>query len=156
MWKWRLGLLIPVFIGGCSKGGSSSSDAPTPTTGSPALGVLTAPVTNHVIDPGVLSTVPIPTYTTDIVPILQANCTGCHALKIAGIAVARPRGWDYSPSPDLSSYKALMVFVSPGDAASSSLYKQVQSGLMPRGGGPPLSVADQTTIKNWINAGAEE
>ncbi len=142
MWKWRLGLLIPVFIGGCSKGGSSSSDAPTPTTGSPALGVL--------------STVPIPTYTTDIVPILQANCTGCHALKMAGIAVARPRGWDYSPSPDLSSYKALMVFVSPGDAASSSLYKQVQSGLMPRGGGPPLSVADQTTIKNWINAGAEE
>ena len=142
MWKLMLGLLIALFIGGCSKGGSSSSDAPTPTTGSPALGVL--------------STVPIPTYTTDIVPILQANCTGCHALKMAGIAVARPRGWDYSPSPDLSSYKALMVFVSPGDAASSSLYKQVQSGLMPRGGGPPLSVADQTTIKNWINAGAEE
>ncbi len=139
MWKLMLGLLIALFIGGCSKGGSSSSDAPTPTTENPALGALPPAV-----DSGVLSTVSIPSYATDITPILNAKCASCH------------RGVSSSSKRDLSSYSAVMKFVTAGNSASSVLYQRVESGAMPPQGSPALSLVENATIKNWIDSGAHQ
>jgi hypothetical protein len=89
---------------------------------------------------------PTPTpvsYSATIQPIFNANCTaGCH-----------------SPGGQASFYSltnwasTTASFVTPGNAAGSTLYMVVNSGSMPLGA-PKLSAADILSIRNWINEGA--
>jgi mono/diheme cytochrome c family protein len=84
-------------------------------------------------------------FSKDVLPILQANCTACHGSD-------RP-----AEGLDLSSYASVSASgaVNPGNAGNSALVKSVESGRMPQGG-PKLSKADIQKIKDWINAGAQD
>ena len=84
-------------------------------------------------------------FANDVLPIFKGSCVGCHGGS-AGLA--------------LSSYDSLMAgsangaVINPGDAAGSRLFVKVQSGQMPRGGSK-LSDAKLQTIRDWIDAGAQ-
>ncbi len=81
-------------------------------------------------------------FAADIQPILTASCTGCHG------------GNNPSDNYNLESYAGTVAkFVNPGNAASSALYTEVQSGDMPRNAAP-LAPADIMKIQTWINEGA--
>lgn len=65
--------------------------------------------------------------------ILSSSCTSCHS--------------------NFKTYSGTMKYVKAGNASSSSLYSEVNSGSMPRGGSK-LSSSQITAIKTWINNGA--
>jgi mono/diheme cytochrome c family protein len=85
-------------------------------------------------------------FTEDIVPIITGRCNGCH--------VQGSRG-NFS----MASYNALMrgsdsgVVFTPGKSEGSRLIDVLQSGDMPRGGGP-LSPEQIASIAKWIDEGA--
>jgi mono/diheme cytochrome c family protein len=90
------------------------------------------------------SPAPLVSFAKDVLPIFQANCTGCHGSnrQAAGL--------------DFSSYASLMngaPVIVPNDPNNSQLLQAVIQGFMPRGGNP-LSAQDIQTITDWINAGA--
>ena len=90
-------------------------------------------------------------FATDIAPILLDKCVSCH------------EGEKAKNGFDISDRDALLGFVEPGDAASSSLWTdyliqpskvQMQDSLvMPPDG--PLKASELATIKLWIDEGAE-
>ncbi len=71
-------------------------------------------------------------------PIINTNCVGCH------------KGSSASAGVDLSSYSSILHYVTPYDAAHSTLYNSLTS--MPPGGS--LSSTDKQAIADWINQGA--
>lgn len=73
-------------------------------------------------------------YSSQIVPILNSACTGCH--NSSGSA------------HDLTTHSAVQV-----DALAGTLYNDVFSGAMPQGGSK-LSDCDIAKIKKWVDAGA--
>jgi hypothetical protein len=86
----------------------------------------------------------VPTFKTDIAPLLNSSCTGCHNAnkKKAGV--------------DVSSYDAVMKIVKANEADKSRLVKSVSgtgAKLMP----PKKGLSDKQidVIKAWINAGAK-
>jgi len=91
-------------------------------------------------------------FATQIQPIFTANCTlNCHSPGGLAAFLNLAAG---------SSYNSLLLSATPaviaGSSATSRLYGRVSgtlSPLMPLGG-PPLSAANQTLIKNWIDQGA--
>lgn len=89
-----------------------------------------------------------PSYAAAIQPIFNANCTaaGCHS-------ASAPSG-----NYNLTTYAgATAKNVIAFDADGSLLVKRIAgsaSGTQMPQGASPLSAADQTLIKNWINAGA--
>jgi hypothetical protein len=94
-------------------------------------------------------------YATQVQPIFDARCS-CHFPSFSG--------WDPSTYATVmasvgSQYKTNIV--QPGNSAASPLYDKIASASpnfgqrMPRGG-PYLSAAEITTIKNWINEGARQ
>jgi len=92
--------------------------------------------------------VPTPTnisFSKDIVPIFTTNCSGCHSAT--------------GQSPDLSSANSIYTnivtagLVDTTAAATSSIYKTINSGAMPPSG--KLSSKNDTLILNWIKQGAK-
>jgi len=87
-------------------------------------------------------------FSKDVLPILQNSCVNCHG------------GEKISKGLDLKTYASLMtgsqsgaVIVS-GNAANSMLVQSIQSGKMPKRGGP-LPAAQIQLIMDWVNAGAQ-
>ena len=85
-------------------------------------------------------------YLTDIQPIFNSNCTGCHGS---------------SGGLNLSSYSSLIMdggnsgdVVEPGNHLSSYLWELVDDGTMPPGNNPDLSSDQVSLIAQWINEGA--
>jgi hypothetical protein len=86
-------------------------------------------------------------FSKDILPIFQNNCVNCHG------------GGNPRAGLDLSSYASVMAgssngaVIVPGDPAGSKLIQYVQTGRMPKGGGP-LPAGEIQTLTNWVQAGA--
>ena len=88
------------------------------------------------------------TFETNVLPIITANCVGCHGPKVrmkeldlSNFAAAR-HGGESGP------------VVVPGKPEESLLYKKVHEGLMPPGGKSRLSDEDIGVIRSWIESGA--
>jgi hypothetical protein len=95
-------------------------------------------------EPKKLDDTKVPTFKTDIAPLLNSSCTGCHNAnkKKAGV--------------DVSSYDGIMKIVKANEADKSKLVKSVSgtgAKLMP----PKKGLSDKQidVIKAWINAGAK-
>jgi hypothetical protein len=83
------------------------------------------------VDPATL------TYTTDVAPILAADCVRCHT-------ASRGQG-----GVDLSSYQAVLRQVTPGNANSLLVLVTQPGGLM-YGQFSGNRTAKATTIRDWI------
>jgi hypothetical protein len=91
-------------------------------------------------------------FSTQIQPIFTANCTpGCHS----------PGGISAFMNLTAGNAYASLVQSSPprviaGNSATSLLYLKITGAVQPQMplGRAPLSAADQTLIKNWIDQGA--
>ena len=101
-------------------------------------------------------------FSGQIQPIFDDNCTVCHA--VGGIAeftgqllVAEESFDSIVNQPSIQSDFILVV---PGDSSASLLFLKVRSdsppvgSRMPRGGGP-LSDDEIALIRDWIDQGAE-
>jgi len=91
-------------------------------------------------------------FATQIQPIFTANCTlNCHSPGGVSSFLNLTAG---------NSYNSLLLSATPavvaGSSASSRLYGRVSGAVIPQMplNLPPLSAADQTLIKNWIDQGA--
>ncbi len=103
-------------------------------------------------------------FSTDIQPIFNANCTTCHRAgglaDISGIALRLVEGVSYALLVDQpSSQQADLTLVVPGDSDASLLFLKVRSGAPPVGStmplfGTPLSSANLGLIRDWIDQGA--
>ncbi len=86
-------------------------------------------------------------YSTEIQPIFNDNCTGCHG---------------NSGGLNLSSYSNLMEggnggdVIVAGDHANSYLWQRVDNGEMPPGNNPDLSSEQVELIAQWVDEGALE
>lgn len=80
------------------------------------------------------------TYMSNIKPILEQSCTGCHSST------------GMRPDIPLTGYENVTALVKPGDANSSRLFQAINGGKMTGRLGPQ----ETETIKNWINQGAAE
>jgi trimeric autotransporter adhesin len=91
-------------------------------------------------------------FATQIQPIFTANCTlNCHSPGGLAAFLNLTAG---------SSYSSLLLSTTPaviaGSSATSRLYGRVSGAVFPQMplNAPPLSAANQTLIKNWIDQGA--
>jgi hypothetical protein len=91
-------------------------------------------------------------FSTQIQPIFTANCTtNCHSPGGISAFLNLTAG---------NSFSGLLQSVPPrviaGSSATSLLYGRISGAVVPQMplGRPPLSAADQTLIKNWIDQGA--
>ncbi|HEY1271431.1 MAG TPA: DUF1549 domain-containing protein, partial [Terriglobales bacterium] len=86
-----------------------------------------------------------PLFKTEILPVLEKNCVGCHGpqQKMARL--------------DLSSFAGMMEgsssgpVIAPGKPERSLMWKMIETDQMPQGG--KLSVADKQLIKSYIQYG---
>ena len=103
-------------------------------------------------------------FTAQIQPILTATCAGCHspggAADLAGIVVQLTEDVSYDLLVNQPSVQQPeLTLVVPGDSTASLLYLKVSSDSPPVGERmprflPPLSSADLTLIRSWIDEGA--
>ena len=104
---------------------------------------ITSPMDTH--DPSLMDThtsVDVEaSFEQNLAPILTARCAlaGCHVAN-------GPHGLDFRT---YESCIAGGVFI-PGDAESSNVVEQIDSGAMPLGG-PPLAEAQIQVFVDWIN-----
>ncbi len=97
------------------------------------------------------ATVATVSFSAQIQPIFNDNCVICH----------RPGGIGSFMNLTAGNAYASLVLSSPprviaGSSATSVLYGRITGAILPQMplGGAPLSAADQTLIKNWIDQGA--
>ena len=112
-------LLAPLVAAGC---GGSSPTSPSPTT--TTSGASNTGVTTY-------------TYTTDVRPILTADCTRCHN------ASQHEAGYDFT------SYAGVLRAVTPGNAQSILVQATSSRGVMY----PELSgdrAAKSQVIHDWV------
>ncbi len=91
-----------------------------------------------------------PGYTTDVAPILQKNCAGCHS------------NTEHKSGLILDSYSSLMKggrhgqVIVPHDAKDSRLFQMIEGAIDPQMPleSDPLTSAEMATLKEWIEAGA--
>jgi cytochrome c553 len=88
-----------------------------------------------------------PRFETDVLPILQVKCAGCHGAKAAQASLAV-----ISRDALLRGGKSGTAVV-PGKPNESLLLTMTASGKMPLAG-PKLSAAELATIRQWIEEGA--
>ena len=111
----------------------------------PTVSIACSFVLCLVTGPAVLADTP--EFDSDLLPVLQANCTQCHGPKIR------------TKDLNLSSYEGLIKgsesgpIVVPGKPDESRLYQVVHEGKMPIGKAK-LSDKDIAAIRTWIEAGA--
>src|SRR5579863_95508 len=113
-----------------------------------AVGVLM----NHCValEPRVMAA-STPSFSTDVAPILQRNCLGCHSSTV------------HKSGLILESYGSLMKGgkhgqpVLPHDPQGSLMIKMLEGDVDPQMPleADPLPAADIAIIKSWISAGAE-
>ncbi len=86
-----------------------------------------------------------PLFKTEILPVLEKNCVGCHGpdRKMAKL--------------DLSSFTGMMEgsssgpVIAPGKPERSLMWKLIETGQMPQGG--KLTAAEKQLIKSYIQYG---
>ena len=91
-----------------------------------------------------------PVYATDIAPLLEKNCAGCHN------AQAATSGYDMSSTEKIVAGGNKGAAITPGNAKTSLLYRYLigaQQPVMPLGG--KLTSAQINTVKRWIDSGAK-
>lgn len=94
-------------------------------------------------------------FDTQIQPIFNTNCVGCHtASHSTGLNLTSGNSYDLLVDHVSANYSPALRVVS-GDASASVLYNKVANtgvngGLMPQGG-PQLSAGDIALIQTWIN-----
>ncbi|UUO05618.1 DUF1553 domain-containing protein [Blastopirellula sp. J2-11] len=96
-------------------------------------------------------------FSTQVLPILTQHCFACHGPD------AKQRQADLrldQPAQLFQRRKDQPAIVQPGDAAGSELYRRLVSSepdvqMPPPEHGGPLSLDEITTIKRWIDTGAQ-
>ncbi len=87
-------------------------------------------------------------FSTDVRPIFNLHCAGCHGgVKAAG-------------DLKITDSQAVAAIVTPGNALESALFERVNSDddefrMPPPEHGPKLSTSDIKIIRDWINQGAK-
>jgi hypothetical protein len=104
----------------------------------------------------ILGTLPLVSFSNQIQPIFNSQCTGCHG-GYGGLTITAGVSYNNLVNiPAQSSSCPSLKRVLPHDAANSVLYKKVSGttcgSRMPTGGA--LSTSDITLILDWINQGA--
>ncbi len=97
-----------------------------------------------------------PSFKTDVMPLIEANCHECHLPGGAGSEKSGLLMDSYENLMKGTKYGPMIV---PGSGISSSLYlviagKTDLSIRMPHGK-PPLSQDEVDTFKQWIDLGAK-
>jgi hypothetical protein len=105
----------------CSSGGSS--DDPPAQASCPDLSAVTCPATP-------------PSYKTDVQPILQNRCYGCHGP--GGVEVASVNLTDYA---DVQRLRGDVVF-------------QITTCVMPPADAGQPTAAERTTVDEWVQCNA--
>jgi hypothetical protein len=85
------------------------------------------------------------TYTDDVQPILQANCTPCHSTDNRG---GHNAAAEYADA--FAERNAIIAEIEAGDMPQACM------GGDPGSGGACLSEADLATIEQWVEDGALE
>src|SRR5438045_2545901 len=86
-----------------------------------------------------------PLFKTEILPVLEKNCVGCHGPK------------QKMAKLDLSSFAGMMEgsssgpVIAPGKPERSLMWKLIESGQMPQGG--KLTAAEKQLIKSYMQYG---
>ena len=103
-------------------------------------------------------------FSADIQPIFNANCTTCHRTgglaDIEGIRLKLVAGESFDLLVNQpSSQRSDLTLVVPGDSSASLLFLKVSSDSPPVGDtmplfGTPMSSANLGLIRDWIDRGA--
>jgi hypothetical protein len=117
------------------------------------IDTLSSPAVHVLVHPRTLS------LATDVQPIFDAHCVGCHPAN-AGLDLRAGRSFD-SLVDRPSTERPSLVRVRPGDPAASYLYIKLvgpcpgpdcSGSRMPQGGA--LSAVEIATVRSWILGGA--
>jgi hypothetical protein len=103
----------------------------------------------------ILSSLPPVSFSTQIQPIFNAQCTSCHGGN-GGLTITAGVSYNNLVNVNAQSSCTSLKRVFPHDAANSVLYKKVSGtscgSQMPQGS--PLSPNEIVFIRDWINQGA--
>ena len=103
----------------------------------------------------ILGTLPLVSFSNQIQPIFNSQCTGCHGGN-GGLTITAGASYNNLVNVNAQSSCPSLKRVLPNDAANSVLYKKVSGttcgSQMPQGGS--LSTSDIALIRDWINQGA--
>ena len=103
----------------------------------------------------ILGTLPLVSFSNQIQPIFNSQCTGCHG-GTGGLTITAGASYNNLVNVNAQSSCPSLKRVLPNDASNSVLYRKVSGTTcgqqMPQGGA--LSATDITLIRNWINQGA--
>jgi hypothetical protein len=103
----------------------------------------------------ILGTLPLVSFSNQIQPIFNSQCTGCHGGN-GGLTITAGASYNNLVNVNAQSSCSSLKRVLPNDAANSVLYKKVSGttcgSQMPQGGS--LSTSDIILIRDWINQGA--
>jgi hypothetical protein len=103
----------------------------------------------------ILETVPLVSFSNQIQPIFNSQCTGCHG-GTGGLTITAGASYNNLVNVNAQSSCPSLKRVLPNDASNSVLYRKVSGTTcgqqMTQGGA--LSATDITLIRNWINQGA--
>jgi hypothetical protein len=103
----------------------------------------------------ILGTLPLVSFSNQIQPIFNRQCTGCHGGS-GGLTLTAGASYNNLVNINAQSSCPSLKRVLPNDAANSVLYKKVSGttcgSRMPTGSA--LSTSDITLVRDWINQGA--
>jgi ubiquinol-cytochrome c reductase cytochrome b subunit len=94
-----------------------------------------------------------PHFAADVLPVLNANCAGCHGAtapdgnySVTSHAGVLGVGTDSTPN------------VTTGQPDSSLIYQRITGAATPQMplGGVPLDTVESGTVRNWIADGAQD
>jgi Cytochrome c. len=104
----------------------------------------------------ILGTLPLVSFSNQIQPIFNSQCTGCHG-GTGGLTITAGVSYNNLVNVFAQSSCTSLKRVLPNDADNSVLYKKVSGttcgNQMPQGGA--LSTSDIALIRDWINQGAK-
>ena len=145
--NWRVALVsagLALTVAACGAAATPTPVPPPPTKAvvAPAATATKASAAAPTAAPPASSV----SFSKDILPLLQKNCTRCHGGSNPRVGLS------------LDSYQNVLkgssrLAITPGAPESSPLYNLVKSGAMPYGG-TKLADADILKIFDWIKAGA--
>lgn len=148
------GLLAVALVGGCAPGVPSvdpCADVNCPTGESCVNGACVSDQPSNV------------SFSNDIQPIFDQNCTVCHVnggiAGFTGLFLGAATSFDLLVN-QASSQNSALTRVVPGDSASSLLFLKINSDRPPVGSRMPLGRAPLrndliSLIQTWIDQGAE-
>jgi hypothetical protein len=103
----------------------------------------------------ILNTLPLVSFSNQVQPIFNSQCTNCHGIE-GGLTITA--GVSYNNLVNINARSSCASFkrVLPNNAANSVLYWRISGttcgSRMPLGG--TLSTSDIALIRDWINQGA--